>query len=491
MTRTAVITATGSAVPAQVETNDMLAQRLDTSDEWIRPRTGIGQRHVATTETTADLAVAAGNQALDVLGDGPEIDQLILATTTPDRACPAVAPEIAHRLGLGSIPAYDVAAVCGGFLFALRIARDAMLAGTSQRILVIASETFTRLLDPNDRATVATFGDGAGAVIVESGPRHLPAPYTTSGFAATAASPTSSPPMATRPDWTLSRRRTIPTSTCRARPYSSTPCSTWKRTPARASGTVRELGEGADGLTVGQEVSALTINGGGAYGQVAVTNAHLIAPLPEGLDIATAAVVPSNTTTVLIALVRVARLTKGESVLVQAAGGLGSQFGQVAKHLGADRVVGVVGSEEKRQAALDLGYDEVWLRDDFAQQPGDQFDVIADPVSGPARSTCIDLLCLGGRLLAVGDAAQAEDQQISSNALWLGGKGVIGFNLGAYAATKPEVVGDYFRRALDLVARGTVKVHVSDTVPIQSAPAVLTELRNGRTVGKTVFQHES
>lgn len=171
-----------------------------------------------------------------------------------------------------------------------------------------------------------------------------------------------------------------------------------------ASGTVRELGEGAEGLSVGQEVAALTINGGGAYGQVAVTNAHLIAPLPEGLDIATAAAVPSNTTTALIALERVARLAKGESVLVQAAaGGLGSQFGQVAKHLGADRVVGVVGSEEKRQAALDLGYDEVWLRDDLAQQPGDQFDVIADPVSGPARSTCIDLLRLGGRLLAVGE----------------------------------------------------------------------------------------
>lgn len=259
-----------------------------------------------------------------------------------------------------------------------------------------------------------------------------------------------------------------------------------------ASGTVRELGEGAEGLTVGQEVAALTINGGGAYGQVAVTNAHLVAPLPEGLDIAAAAAVPSNTTTALIALERVARLAKGESVLVQAAaGGLGSQFGQVAKHLGADRVVGVVGSEEKRQAALDLGYDEVWLRDDLAQQPADQFDVIADPVSGPARATCIALLRLGGRLLAVGDAAQAGDQQISSNALWFGGKGVIGFNLGAYAATKPEVVGDYFRRALDLVARGTLKVHVSDTVPIQSAPAVLTELRNGRTVGKTVFQHES
>ena len=258
-----------------------------------------------------------------------------------------------------------------------------------------------------------------------------------------------------------------------------------------ASGKVRALGEGAEGLTVGQDVAALTINGGGAYGQVAVTNVHLVAPLPEGLSISEAAAVPSNTTTALIALELVARLTEGESVLVQAAaGGLGSQFGQVATHLGAGRVVGVVGSEEKRQAALDLGYDEVWLRKDLAEQSADQFDVIADPVSGPARSTCIDLLRLGGRLLAVGDAAQAGDQQISSNALWFGGKGVIGFNLGAFAATKPAVVGDFFRRALDLVANGAVKVHVADTVPIQSAPAVLTELRGGRTVGKTVFQHE-
>ncbi|WP_237223953.1 quinone oxidoreductase family protein [Rothia nasisuis] len=258
-----------------------------------------------------------------------------------------------------------------------------------------------------------------------------------------------------------------------------------------ASGTIRELGEGAEGLAIGQEVAALTINGGGAYGQVAVTNAHLVAPLPEGLDMATAAAVPSNTTTALIALERVARLVKGESVLVQAAtGGLGSQFGQVAKYLGADRVVGVVGSEEKRQAALDLGYDEVWLRDDLAQQSAGQFDVIADPVSGPARAVCVDLLRLGGRLLAVGDAAQAGDQQISSNALWFGGKGVLGFNLGAYSATKPEVVGDYLRRALDLVAQGTVKVHIADVVPIQSAPTVLTSLRNGSTVGKTVFQHE-
>lgn len=177
MTRVAVIAATGSALPSRIETNAMLARRLDTSDEWIRQRTGIAQRHVATTETTADLAVAAGRRALEALrargalgGDrGAGVDQLVLATTTPDRACPAVGPEVAHRLGLGPIPAYDVSAVCSGFLYALRTARDAILAGTSTRSLVIASERFTRLLDPGDRSTVAIFGDGAGAIVLEAG----------------------------------------------------------------------------------------------------------------------------------------------------------------------------------------------------------------------------------------------------------------------------------------------------------------------------------
>lgn len=258
-----------------------------------------------------------------------------------------------------------------------------------------------------------------------------------------------------------------------------------------ASGTIRSLGEGVTGLGVGQEVAALTINTGGAYGQVAVTHAHLVAPLPAGLELSVSAAVPSNTTTALIALERVARLAPGESVLVQAAaGGLGSQFGQVAAHLGAGRVVGVVGSEEKREAALALGYTEVWLREDLARATPGQFDVIADPVSGPARAACIDLLSLGGRLLAVGDAAQAGDQQLSSNALWFGGKTVSGFNLGAASAADPQLVGGYLRRALDLVASGVVTVHVAETAPIASTPAVLAALRAGGTVGKTVLRHE-
>lgn len=259
-----------------------------------------------------------------------------------------------------------------------------------------------------------------------------------------------------------------------------------------ASGRIQSLGADVDGFAPGERVAALTINGGGGYGQIAVTHAGLVAPLPAGMDPALAAVVPSNTTTALIALERIAHLTAGEHVLVHAAaGGLGSQFGQLARILGAGRVVGVVGSEAKRQAALALGYDEVWLREDLATAKPGQFDVIADPVAGPARQTSLGLLRLGGRLLAVGDAAQAGDQQISSNTLWFGGIGVLGFNLGALSAAEPHIVGTYLRRALALVAAGDVTVHVAEQAPIQEAPRVLAALREGTTVGKTVLVHES
>lgn len=259
-----------------------------------------------------------------------------------------------------------------------------------------------------------------------------------------------------------------------------------------ASGRVRALGEDVTGFAPGDRVAALTINGGGGYGQVAVTQAGLVAPLPAGMDPALASVVPSNTTTALIALERIAHLRPGEHVLVHAAaGGLGSQFGQVARVLGAARVVGVVGSEAKRQAALDLGYDEVWLRAEIDSAEQGQFDVIADPVSGPGRQTSLGLLRLGGRLLAVGDAAQAGDQEISSNTLWFGGIGVLGFNLGALSAAEPNLVGTYLRRALNLVAAGEVTVHVAEQAPIQDAPRVLAALRDGTTVGKTVLVHET
>jgi 3-oxoacyl-[acyl-carrier-protein] synthase-3 len=152
-----------------VVTNDDLARVLDTTGTWIRSRTGIEQRHVASPGmTTADLAVEAGLRALKSSGTGTA-DALILATTTPDRRCPATAPEVAARLGLGQAAAFDVSAVCSGFIYALAAAAGLIAAGTAGRVLVIGAETFTRLLDPADRTTRAIFGDGAGAVVLRAG----------------------------------------------------------------------------------------------------------------------------------------------------------------------------------------------------------------------------------------------------------------------------------------------------------------------------------
>lgn len=256
------------------------------------------------------------------------------------------------------------------------------------------------------------------------------------------------------------------------------------------SGRVRALGDGVDGYRVGDAVVALTITGGGGYGQVAVAPAELVVPLPAGLDPILAAAVPANSTTALVALEEIAHLRRGESVLVHAAaGGLGSQMGQVARLLGAGRVVGVTRSEAKRQEILDLGYDEAWLTEDLSEAEPAQFDVVADPVAGPARLRSLDLLRTGGRLLALGDASQAEDQQVSTTSLWLRGIGVIGFNLGAFSQANPALVGGHLRRAVELVASGELQVHVTDRLPIQEAAQAVTAVRAGTTTGKIVLTH--
>ena len=157
-------------MPARVVTNAELAARVDTSDEWIFKRTGIRQRHVAAEgEMTSDLALAAARRALDsaevAAGD---IDLIVLATTTPDDTFPATATKVQAGLGIHHGAAFDVQAVCAGFMYALAVADNFIKAGQAQRALVIGAETFTRLLDWNDRSTCVLFGDGAGAVVLES-----------------------------------------------------------------------------------------------------------------------------------------------------------------------------------------------------------------------------------------------------------------------------------------------------------------------------------
>lgn len=170
----AVLIGLGGWVPPRIVTNNDLAAHLDTSDEWITSRTGIMERHVAGSDySTSDLAVQAGQRALDSAGLH-SVDYVIVATTTPDRLCPATAPEVSTRLGMKDTPAFDVSAVCSGFLYALQIGRSLIKSGAAQTALVIGAETFTTLLDPDDRNTRPIFGDGAGAVVLRGGEANEP-----------------------------------------------------------------------------------------------------------------------------------------------------------------------------------------------------------------------------------------------------------------------------------------------------------------------------
>ena len=168
MIRRSILLGTGSALPARVVTNAELAQSVDTSDEWIVERTGIRTRHIAGEgETTATLATDAARAALDAAGLEPQdIDLIILATATPDQTFPAAATKVQAALGINDCVAFDVAAVCSGFLYAVTVADSMIRSGAANRALVIGSETFSRILDWQDRATCVLFGDGAGAIVL-------------------------------------------------------------------------------------------------------------------------------------------------------------------------------------------------------------------------------------------------------------------------------------------------------------------------------------
>jgi len=163
-----VIKGTGSFLPDRVMTNDDLARVVDTTDEWIVERTGIHRRHIAADgELTSHLALAAARAAIADAGiDVQEIDTIILATTTPDNTFPATAVSVQADLGLHHGAAFDIQAVCSGFVYALTIADTFIRTGQSKTALVIGAETFSRLLDWTDRTTCVLFGDGAGAVVV-------------------------------------------------------------------------------------------------------------------------------------------------------------------------------------------------------------------------------------------------------------------------------------------------------------------------------------
>ena len=165
-----VITGTGSALPARRVSNAELAEMVDTTDEWIVERTGIRFRHIAgPEETTATLARDAAKAALTAADvSAQDIDLIVLATATPDQTFPSSATKVQAMLGIDDCVAFDVAAVCSGFLYAVQVADSMIRAGAHRRALVIGAETFSRILDWEDRTTCVLFGDGAGAIVLEA-----------------------------------------------------------------------------------------------------------------------------------------------------------------------------------------------------------------------------------------------------------------------------------------------------------------------------------
>ncbi|HNW77337.1 MAG TPA: beta-ketoacyl-ACP synthase III [Candidatus Competibacteraceae bacterium] len=164
------IIGTGSYLPQTVLTNADLEQKIETTAEWIVERTGVEERHIAAPgETTCDLAEQAARRALEAAAlEGRDIDLIVLGTTTPDHVFPSVATQLQHRLGCHGVPAFDVQAVCTGFVYALDIAHRFIRTGGARRALVVGADTFTRIINWEDRGTCILFGDGAGAVVLEA-----------------------------------------------------------------------------------------------------------------------------------------------------------------------------------------------------------------------------------------------------------------------------------------------------------------------------------
>lgn len=162
------ICGTGSALPKRIVTNDDLSKIMDTSDEWIKSRTGIGARHIATEETLTDLAFHASLQALEEAGALPEeLDMILAATLSPDNVFPSLSCELQRELGAVNAVAFDINAACSGFLFALQTADAYIKSGRYKNILVVGGEILSKMMDWNDRSTCVLFGDGAGAALVK------------------------------------------------------------------------------------------------------------------------------------------------------------------------------------------------------------------------------------------------------------------------------------------------------------------------------------
>ncbi|RUT29609.1 alcohol dehydrogenase [Paenibacillus zeisoli] len=263
------------------------------------------------------------------------------------------------------------------------------------------------------------------------------------------------------------------------------------------SGYVRAIGEGVEGFYVGQPVASMTLHDLGGFASVANVRPDLTVPLDQleaDLDLVTAAASIVNLTTAYLAIQEVHRIRTGDSVLVHAAvGGLGSFLGQMAKRLGAGKVLGTVGSHEKIKLAASLGYDELFLRTDFVEQTlratGQQgVDAVFDPVGGSMRKQSLKVLRPLGQLVVVGNASGEEDVMHSFNQIWFSNHQFAGFTLGGYSDSNPVEAGKAAREVLNMLAKKEIHAEIQGVYPLEKAAEALALLENKNTVGKLVLK---
>ncbi|MEV0221493.1 zinc-binding dehydrogenase [Streptomyces sp. NPDC050704] len=258
------------------------------------------------------------------------------------------------------------------------------------------------------------------------------------------------------------------------------------------SGRIRAVGHDVEGLRPGQAVAALT--NGGAYAEVVVAEAATVFPLPRGVDLRTAATLPTVLPTAHALLHEVGRLRAGESVLVHgAAGGIGTVAGQLARAAGAGAVYGVVSAAAKAGYALKYGYDEVFTTDSFPSEVrratgGRGVDLVLDPVGGDTLRRSLDTLAVFGRLVSFGNASGAEPWRVGQPELYVEGRSVAGFSILALARSAPEALRSLTERAFRTVTDGTVELPVTAEFPLSEASAAH-RLMGGRTsTGKLLLR---
>lgn len=262
------------------------------------------------------------------------------------------------------------------------------------------------------------------------------------------------------------------------------------------AGRVRAIGSGVEDFTVGEPVAAMTNVGGYAEVALAPTAQTVrLSAASQPVDLESAAAFPTIVPTAWIMLKHLARMRAGETVLVHAAAGaVGTIAAQVARHLGAARIIGTVGSADKVAYAEQAGYTNVLVRDeDWPARIGELtdgrgVDIVLDSVGGAVRPASIDALSPSGRLVIFGNASAAEDEQQSTHQLWFTNKAVMGFNIGGLHGTAPELTGQYVHEALELLADGTLKIDITDVLELGDAAEAHRRVEGRSTTGKLLLR---